>query len=257
VLVGAVALVVVCAAMVAWLAPGLLGDRPASCLAGGDVPCFCETIRDGLLRQPANALSSLAFAVVSVAAWRRRRSVPTGRPERALLAAAAWCGLALAAGSFAYHARFGFAGQVLDLQGMYLVAVLLLAGGLWRGRLLDAGAATGLGAALLAALTLGQLLAPGTRRWLFVVVLVPGILVEHRIARPSPPLRRAVVLLAIGYAAWLADARQWWCLPDSFAQGHALWHLLTSAAAYQLVPLYASAAGAPRDRLGPPAGVSR
>ncbi len=241
-LLGATALLVTLVSVVAWLAPGVFGDRPASCLAGGSVPCFCETIRDGLLRQPVNALSSLAFCVGAVAAWRRRHAPAPGSPERRLLAAAGWCGLALAGGSLAYHAQLGFAGQVLDLQGMYLVAVLLLVGALWRsGRLTPTGA-TCAGAGMLVVLTVTQLVAPDTRRWLFVVVLVPGIVAEHRLVRPSAPLHRAVALMALGYAAWLADARQWWCLPESILQGHAVWHLLTAAAAYQLVPLYASGA---------------
>lgn len=250
--VGATALLVTLASLVAWLAPGVFGDRPASCLAEGSVPCFCETIRDGLLRQPVNALSSLAFCAGAVAAWRRRHDRPPGSPERGLLCAAAWCGLALATGSLAYHAQVSFAGQVLDLQGMYLVAVLLLVGAGWRGGRLTSAQAALIGALLLGALTAIQLALPASRRWLFVVVLVPGIVAEHRLGPPRPPapallrqpLGRALVLLVFGYAAWLADARQWWCLPDSVGQGHALWHLLTAGAAYQLVPLYASTARA-------------
>lgn len=237
VLLGGTALLVTLAGLVAWLAPDLLGDQPATCLQGGGPACFCEAVGTGLLRQPANSLSSLAFAVTAVAVlWRGRRMAPG--PSRRLVPVLALACTALATASLAYHARLGFAGQLLDLQGMYVLAVLLLVGARWRRGRLGPAAAAGAAAGLLVALATAQVLVPGTRRWLFVVVLVPGLVVEWRVG-PSRALRRGVALLLLGYAAWLTDNAGLLCDPTSWLQGHAVWHLLTAAAAYQLTPHWA------------------
>lgn len=228
--IGGLGIVVALSALLVWLAPDLVGAAPATCLASTG-RCFCEAVGAGLLRQPANALSSLSFAVAAVAILRlptARQSTPTRSLHRALAAAC----VALAAGSLAYHARLTMAGQWLDVQGMYLVAVLLVAVYASRHRSWTASRVTVFTVVLLASLALAQAFWPDSRRWVFAVVLLPGIVAEWRTASDRRPLRAGVLTLLIGYAAWLADERGWLCEPTSWAQGHALWHLLTAGAAY-------------------------
>ena len=249
---GGAALLIVMASLVAWLAPSAFGDQPATCLAAPSARCFCEAVGTGLLRQPANALSSLAFCIAAVVALIPIRSAdPTsGRrrarhtPEDVLAPVVALTLVALGAGSLAYHARLTFAGQLLDVQGMYLLGTILVAGALWRRGTTTPRGATALALVLLAALLVAQAALPDTRRWLFALVLLPGIALEWGLARRSRPLAAAVLALVIAYAAWLADDRGLWCEPTSWLQGHAVWHVLTAGAGALLVPHYRLTAAA-------------
>ncbi len=229
-----VGLAVTLVAIVAWLAPAAFGDRPASCL---DTRCFCEAIGTGLLRQPANALSSLAFCVGAGWVAARAGDLPRHTVERRLAPVLVATLLALGAGSLAYHATFSYVGQWLDLQGMYLVGVLLVVGARWRtGRSTPARSAA-LAGALLTVLAVVQALAPDSRRWLFAAVLLPGIVLEHRVGPGSRPLRWAVAVLAVAWAAWWLD-RGPWCDPASWLQWHAVWHVLTAVSATLLLAHY-------------------
>jgi len=249
-LLGGAALLVTLAALVAWLAPATLGDRPATCLTTATARCFCEAVGTGLLRQPANALSSLAFCVAAVTTVARGRRLGRHTPERVLAPVVALTLLALGAGSLAYHAQLTFAGQLLDVQGMYLLGTLLVVGALWRAGTLAASRAGAVAAALLAALLVAQVLLPDARRWLFALVLLPGIALERQLAPRSRPLGFAVLALVVAYAAWLADDHDLWCAPASWLQGHALWHLLTALAGGLLVAHYGRTASRPRTASG-------
>ena len=88
------------------------------------------------------------------------------------------------AGSLAYHGGLTFAGQLLDVQGMYLIAVLLLVGSCRRTALAERAPSIAL--ALLAALAVVQWALPDSRRWLFAVVLLPAIVAEARRAPQGP-----------------------------------------------------------------------
>ena len=100
--------------------------RPATCLPDD---CFCEGLRESLIRQPVNTWSSLAF--VAVALWVAVRLSRRRRSEKVVLAGAE-TGLFLGAlvliglGSAFYHASLTFIGQVVDVSGMYLVATFIL-----------------------------------------------------------------------------------------------------------------------------------
>jgi hypothetical protein len=237
-LLGGAAILVILASLIAWLSPTTFGDRPATCLITPTARCFCEAVGAGLLRQPANALSSLAFCVAALVAADRGRRLARHTPERALAPIVALTLLALGAGSLAYHAQLTFAGQVLDVQGMYLLGTLLTTGALWRRGTLTAARATLLAVALVVGLLGAQAAFPDARRWLFALVLLPGIALEWRLAPQSRPLGCAVVALVIAYAVWLADDRGLWCEPTSWLQGHAVWHLLTAVSGGLLVPHY-------------------
>lgn len=256
--IGVIALAVTGAALLEFARPGSFDGRPATCLdpavnPGAQLRCFCEAVGTGLLRQPANALSNLAFLVAGATAYRSVRALDPGRPERALARAAALATIAVGAGSLAYHGGLTFAGQLLDVQGMYLIAVLLLVGSCRRTALAERAPSIAL--ALLAALAVVQWALPDSRRWLFAVVLLPAIVAEARRAPGSPPLRAAVALLTLGYAAWLADERGLWCDPASLLQGHAGWHLATAGSAYLMVRHYRWAAERAAPRRSGPATV--
>lgn len=76
----------------------------------------CEALHDGLLREPVNALSSLAYVAAGVALW------PQDRRVGAAL-------VVVGAGSVAYHGTGGPAAKWLHDLSIVAIAGLIAAGG--------------------------------------------------------------------------------------------------------------------------------
>jgi hypothetical protein len=198
----------------------------------------CERLRDGLVAQPVNTASALAYVLVG--AWLAGRALPPGTPLRRERLA---FGLAVAAagvGSVDFHGPGSPAARWLHDAGLCaalsFVAVHDLAAlGGARTRAVPAAAATaGAGGALLAlvprvggALTagLGALLAGSE------AALARGGLRAGWSPRSRTVYRAGLAALAAGAAAWtLGRTGGPLCDPDSPLQGHAAWHLLSAAA---------------------------
>jgi energy-converting hydrogenase Eha subunit C len=227
----AAAVVTAVAASREWLATA----RPATCLPDA---CFCEAVRPAGLAQPVNTVTSFAYVALGIAALLASRSQGDAAAARQLTRGVGTVLVLLGLGSAWYHGTLTFVGQVLDVQAMFLLGTLVLGAALVRtGRCTARQALLG-GLALTAALLALQILAPQSRRVLFGLVLLPGLLLEAR--HRAGPLRVGLALLVLAYAAWVADATGAWCSPTAVTQGHGLWHLLTAAAAVMLVPHYAA-----------------
>lgn len=206
--------------------------RPATCLPDD---CFCEGLRDSLIRQPANTWSSLAFVVVALwVAARLVRGVRSGRTVLAGAEAALFLGalVLVGLGSAFYHASLTFIGQVFDVSGMYLIATFILLHRLGP-RFGVSPLASVLGFALLnAALMTAQVTTPSLRRVAFGVLLVGALLVEWRSLRAGRRwLATGAGLMGLAFVIWVVDRQRWVCAPESLIQGHALWHLLGAFAA--------------------------
>ncbi len=195
--------------------------------------CFCEAVRDGWLRQPSNALSSLAFSVAAVGmAWAQWKRPLAG----AFRAVEAWCFIVavflVGVTSAGYHASLTFVGQVFDVQSMYLVVVALVAVNVDALRPLSPRrfVVTYLGLNL----ALGVLLVtvPAFRRFGFglaiLAVLVTEVMLRVRRLRATPlwPLGVAVGVQALAFGVWTLDLTKTVCSPESLLQGHAVWHVL-------------------------------
>ncbi len=217
--------------------------RPATCLPDG---CFCEAVRPESLAQPVNALTSLTYVLLGVWALAGGVRRPPDRPESGLVAAAGLVLVVLGAGSFWYHGTLTFVGQVLDVQGMYLLGVLLVVGALLRRGVLGARSAIWVYLVTALALLVSQVVSPDSRRVLFAVVLLPGIVLEALPAttgvpwrsRATVPFRVGLVLLVVAYGFWLLDSAGVLCDPTSVWQGHGIWHVLTAVAAVLIVVHY-------------------
>jgi len=187
-------------------------DNPARHIARGD----CERCRAGLIAQPVNAWSSMAYlgaGAVLAARTHRIRGAP--------LALAA-----VGAGSMAYHGPGGPWGQWLHDVSLASVPALAASRELASGPLGGAlnGALVGAAGAMLRS-------RPGSAN---AVVATLGALagVTALLRAPRRPARAQVVgagLLLAGVGVHSATRTGMrWCRPDSHLQGHALWHVLSA-----------------------------
>jgi hypothetical protein len=201
-------------------------------LAAGD----CERLRDGLVAQPGNAASSLAY--LAVAAWLLGRAVGVdhGRRDPATVAfgmAVAWTGV----GSLDFHGPGTPAARFLHDAGLASVVLFVAAADLARvaGRPERAPA---IWAGTAAAASVLLWLVPGTGgavTGLAGAAAAAGeVAVGRRGLRPAgrPAAYRAgLAALAGGAVCWaLGRSGGPLCDPDAVLQPHAVWHLATAAA---------------------------
>lgn len=232
-----VALAAATLGLLSLLGPDWTHFAPATCLA---THCFCEMPRNGqLLLQPSNSWSSFGFVVIGV--WIALVGARRKTPPQSVFAGlpAIWFGLTsivIGVGSFLLHATLTLWGQFFDVLGMYLTSAFLIAYAVHRWRNLSGSAAITLYLALCAVLTGFLIAIPETRRCLFAVVLIGGIILELGFARPKRPGIEArwfaygIVLQATAFAIWILDLTGTWCNGIGLIQGHAVWHLLNAAA---------------------------
>lgn len=209
------------------------GWRAATCMPEH---CFCEAVRQSWIRQPANALSSLAF--VGAGLW------ILGQPAGARVWPYRWSFvlalLVIGLGSAFYHASLSFVGQFWDVLGMYFLAGLMLLYRVSRGRAF--GLAYGL---LMLVLALALWFVPELRRGLFALVLLGAVGLELGYMRHKPRIEigwfwAGLGLFTLAFIVWILDNSRLWCAPQSWVQGHALWHLLGAVAAGLVYRYYAS-----------------
>ena len=200
------------------------GWAPATCIPAA---CFCEGIRDQLIRQPANSISSLLFLPPGLVILRR------GWPDRVAATSYGVALVLIGLGSAGYHASLTFPGQIADVLGMYLLGTFaVLAAARRRFHLTPATVAVAYlaGNAGLLALLVEQ---PGFRRYAFAALIAAALLLEWGMPRPGGRRRllAAVGCLSLGATVWALDLNRIVCASGSWLQGHAIWHGLTALAA--------------------------
>ena len=205
--------------------------RPATCLPDD---CFCEAIRGGLVAQPANTLSSLAFILAALWVVLRRSSRPSPpRPALGPVEAGLFAGslLLVGAGSAFYHSSLTFVGQVFDVSGMYLIATFILLHRLGRKWSLSPVPGVLGFVAANAVLMTAQVTTPSLRRVVFGVLLVSAIALEWKSSPAGRTwLARGAGLMGLAFAIWVVDRQRWICDPENLVQGHAFWHVLGALA---------------------------
>jgi hypothetical protein len=170
----------------------------------------CERIGTGLLSQPVNALTSLAF--VPGGFW-----VASRRPDRREFATIT---ALVGVGSFLAHGpRWPGSLWAHDVTLAWALAAIAVDG--WppsRRRAVLASIAT-----LFAA-------APKTAQPVSVGLAAAAIGRELR-SRPAAETAPVLGLAALGAAIGTMSRTGWpWCRPDSLLQGHGVWHVLAAAA---------------------------
>ena len=214
----------------------------------------CEHIGQGLLAQPANTLSSLAYVLAGVLLlWRALAGRSGARIAPAVYAVTV---IGVGIGSAAFHGPMPPRGRFAhDLSIAALLAFVIgYDVALARGASPNAGPAVFVGVTGACAVVLALL--PDAGNALDAVLVTGAVIAEVGATRSAPGRRTAdgrlwiviVGVVAIGAllnALGRTDAPL--CEPDSPVQLHALWHVLTAFVLW----LYGTAALGPREQARP------
>lgn len=194
----------------------------------------CETISDGLLLQPVNSLSSLAFSVAGIAilVWGQR----TEGAERVNRHIFGVLMILTGLGSLAFHGFDGrvwhFAHDVSFLAVVWMIAVVNVA------ELREWRRPVGWGAVLVgvAVFTVTLIIGPGTTNVMTALVVLALVVSDIILERSGGGIDRLVwvaSLVSMGIAVLffvLGRTGGPLCDPDSLLQGHALWHVFAAVA---------------------------
>jgi hypothetical protein len=216
--------------------------RPADCLPNY---CFCEAIGNGLIRQPINAYTNIAYilAGIIILVYLARtkpifnlRSPISDLPRRLFILFGIAC-ILVGIGSFLYHASFIFLGEEMDDDSMYLIGAFMLFFELAHQRKITTRQFIGYYITLNLLLEVVIFMIPVVRGGVFAILVIASLtLVEISIWKGIVASQRrqyytAIGLFGVAYFIWILDKTHLVCNPDSLIQGHAIWHLLSALAA--------------------------
>jgi hypothetical protein len=215
----------------------------------------CEAHDGGLLAQDVNAWSSLALVAVGIVIVGfvvRRRASPAFLGLAAAIAAGG-------VGSVLYHGDPGDTAQVVH-DGSLVASAGFVAG--WHvGRLAPGRAGTaaiiGLASGLAAGFVGASTAAVVTNAFVAVAVIAVAIAESVARRRGLPRVLDAVVLgvAGVGVISWLLGRPDSpLCDPESWAQPHAVWHVLSALIVLAWVDRATAASGwVARSRVAPTA----
>jgi hypothetical protein len=217
--------------------------QPATCMPDR---CFCERIRLGVIRQPINTWSNLGFIFAGVMAlaaavhdFALTRHPYPANPMRAhwlypiIYGAAA---ILIGIGSMVYHSSLVFFGQVVDVIAMYLLTSFMVFYNVSRLRRVKGGAFLLIYVLANVALGYASIRWPVLRRYIFVVLLLAVLVSEIAVRRKGRSrgnvsyFAGALAGLILACVSWILDITRMICLPDSWLQVHALWHVFMAVA---------------------------
>ena len=204
---------------------------PVDCPWDGFTPAtisFCEARLCEVIAEPANAFTSLSKSLVG--GWLIARCL---RLRHQALWAIAVAALIQGPLGFSLHATGTFWGEALDVSGMFLISATLLSFALSRRFSWSAGQLIGRWIGLVALPVAVLLLIPPSGIAVFSVQVIAWLGIELP-AKRSPESRRwlnwMLGVFAAGFAFWIADKTRLVCDPNNhLINGHAIWHLATSA----------------------------
>jgi hypothetical protein len=212
------------------------GDAcPWSDWAPGTVQ-FCEARLCAVVREPANAWSSMAYLVIAL--WMIRRG---GFSSIVILAQ-----VLVGVGSFFFHATGTFAGEMVDQVGMYVLSALVLAHSIGEARGLNTKTIGWLWGSVVVVSALANLAVRPIGIPLFAVQLLVGQVwqIRHGMRSPAPRYRdfyTGLGIFGVSLAIWVTDITRVVCNPDlHWFGGHAVWHTLNAISILFLGRFYAA-----------------
>lgn len=195
---------------------------------------WCEETLCGVISEPANTWSNLAYLVVAAGLFFVTRKEPN-RMLRFWAPAAFWVGIS----SLVYHASVTFVLQVFDFFGMYFFFNLVLLLNLTRlGTVTPQAFFKTLYLSIVGLTVLTVVLAktPFPIQGIVVVLLIATLTSEVMASRRSaePVAHRdlyvCLALIAVAFAFSASDASRLRCDPhDHLFPGHAVWHVFGAA----------------------------
>jgi hypothetical protein len=219
---------------------------------------FCERVRDGFVKQPANTWSNFGFIISGLyVGW---LSFKNNFSAVNLMTVSSFYPILFASilvflgpGSIAMHGSNGPWGGFLDLLSMFLISSFIFSFALRRlFRLPDL--TTGLLFAFMVVVSCWVNLNPINQstpfitlsEWIFALQLILSFPIELYIRfvyKTGSIIHRgiaSVVTMVIAFTIWNLSrtTESWFCNPDSLIQGHAIWHVLNAIAGYFLFMYY-------------------
>ncbi len=203
----------------------------------------CEAIRDAVVAQPVNTMSSAAYVVAGL--WLVLRAIRTGGGDAATQIIYGIAVAGVGVGSVAFHGPMP--SSALLIHDAAIVAVFAVIAARALGTMLGWTQASWILLSVVLTLVVGILLelsrAVGLATAAVIAVAGLGLAIhlvrnggQRPFARPYIRMSLAFVLLLAAAGAVNVFGRTGFplCDPDSVLQGHALWHVLTAAAAVML-----------------------
>lgn len=219
---------------------------------------FCEAAREGLIKQPANTFSNVAFALFGLlAAYQLSEKKFTGSNA---LTTSAFVAIfftslmvALSPGSMAMHATEAYMGGYFDMLSMYLIAAFICTYALERLFFMSKAKFIGVFILVLVICHIFHFLpyqfplVGFGGNFIFGVFLIIGLaaeLLNHYKNKTSVNIKwgyAGIFVFILSFMIWFTgrDAHPW-CHPYSFIQAHALWHILDATALYLIFRFYVS-----------------
>jgi len=201
--------------------------------------CFCEAInRDSFIKQFSNTFSSFTFVYLGFLIF--------FQSQMPLLKIFGLFAICIGFGSAFFHASLSFLGQTFDVAGIYLLSSFIFLYALYRHYKLSLGETVILLIIINLTLDIGLVVAPELRRYLVGIMVFIGVVSEVRYLRNVKPniekawIKKSIVALLLAFGIWILDITKILCYPESFFQGHALWHMLSTLSIYFLYRYYRS-----------------
>jgi len=209
---------------------------------------WCEAQVCGVVVEPANTWSNLAYVFIGLGLWLWGRGALRRGDLRGRVAVTFGVAeLVVGVFSFAFHMSYSGFLQILDFAAMFVFVGLTLTLNLVRLGWLVAdrrARAYALGVLAFTALTVGLRFTAFPIQLVTPVLILATVVTEVMLAVRGARARRAggvaagtryrwffaSVLTLVGAAACsMADASRAWCDPgDHVLQGHAVWHVLSA-----------------------------
>mmetsp|Transcript_774 Transcript_774/g.1209 ORF Transcript_774/g.1209 Transcript_774/m.1209 type:complete len:249 (+) Transcript_774:80-826(+) len=214
---------------------------------------WCEAHQCGYIVTVANSWSNLAYAVAAYLIYQRVKNAKGIRSAvvAQLLSMFPIATFIVGLFSFAYHASYTYVFQWFDFLGMFIFLALPIALNFevlghfkgqkgWNG--LSAAELFYFQLVVVASLLVFVLHALDIKFQLLIVVGIITLLVQFSrlfqfedTKQARRPLAFALMLIAAAGLCSFADQSGLYCRPESWLQGHSLWHLLSASSLVALV----------------------